>query len=419
MGTRPCAMRAVAEDACRHCSNVAFSRARAFESTPNSKRAREMDLTEAPIADRGLGSWGRVSPPLGLAHDKLEGFATRNSLTPGKPLSTWDFFDIHQLLGFPEDGLIDGKFLCLVHYKSKFASSAVGPDPRFIRVASDHILIDDFCRSENPPTYEAAREAKYTRRLLHLQQTAITVKRLARRKLPRKRPRACGYLERAPPRTDARVIVGAMLDVSDVVGRLGWYHAVLGAVTVLRAFPTAWTLLVVPFIVPPVEHWCAMPSLPSLQNWTQERWRLSALPVVRNGSDEQSVVLDGCNVHPLLDAESAVFDEENTVKCDSWTYNETVPGASAVPEWDLVCSNDWQRSLMQSVVFLGSLVGALIIGRLSDRFGRRFMFFTATFVYIVFGCAAAASPSASWYNSLRFFASVCIAGIQTTAAALL
>ncbi|KAM7303731.1 protein GPR108 [Ixodes scapularis] len=209
-----------------------------------------------------------------------------------------------------------------------------------------------------------------------------------------------------------------MLDVSDVVGRLGWYHAVLGAVTVLRAFPTAWTLLVVPFIVPPVEHWCAMPSLPSLQNWTQERWRLSALPVVRNGSDEQSVVLDGCHVHPLLDAESAVFDEENTVKCDSWTYNETVPGASAVPEWDLVCSNDWQRSLMQSVVFLGSLVGALIIGRLSDRFGRRFMFFTATFVYIGFGCAAAASPSASWYNSLRFFASVCIAGIQTTAAAL-
>ncbi|CAN7937290.1 unnamed protein product, partial [Ixodes hexagonus] len=157
-----------------------------------------------------------------------------------------------------------------------------------------------------------------------------------------------------------------MLDVSDVVGRLGWYHAAIGAVTVLRAFPTAWTLLVVPFIVPPVDHWCAMPSLPALQNWTLERWKLSAIPVMSNGSDEGSLVLDGCSVHPLLSAELAVFDKENAVECDSWTYNETVPGASAVPEWDLVCSNDWQRSMMQSVVFLGSLVGALIIGRLSD-----------------------------------------------------
>ncbi|CAN7995703.1 unnamed protein product [Ixodes hexagonus] len=209
-----------------------------------------------------------------------------------------------------------------------------------------------------------------------------------------------------------------MLDVSDVVGRLGWYHAAIGAVTVLRAIPTAWTLLMAPFIVPPVDHSCAMPALLVFQNWTQERWRSSALVVIRNGSDEESVVLDRCSVHPLLDTELGVFDKNSTAKCDSWTYNETDPGASAVPEWDLVCGNDWQRSMMQSVVFLGSLVGALVIGRLSDRFGRRFMFFTATFIYIVFGCAAAASPSVSWYNSLRFFASVCIAGIQTTAAAL-
>ncbi|KAG0438831.1 hypothetical protein HPB47_016850 [Ixodes persulcatus] len=33
---------------------------------------------------------------------------------------------MHQLLGFPKDGLIDGKFLCLLHYESKLASSAAG-----------------------------------------------------------------------------------------------------------------------------------------------------------------------------------------------------------------------------------------------------------------------------------------------------
>ena len=69
---------------------------------------------------------------MGLADDKLEGFATRNSLTPGKPLSRWNFFVIHQLLGFPKDGLIDGKFLCLLHYESKLASSAAGAPVRLI-----------------------------------------------------------------------------------------------------------------------------------------------------------------------------------------------------------------------------------------------------------------------------------------------
>ena len=74
---------------------------------------------------------------MGLADDKLEGFATRNSLTPGKPLSKWNFFVIHQLLGFPENGLIDGKFLYLLHYESKLASSAVGAPVHLIFLFGD------------------------------------------------------------------------------------------------------------------------------------------------------------------------------------------------------------------------------------------------------------------------------------------
>ncbi|KAG0411415.1 hypothetical protein HPB47_011452 [Ixodes persulcatus] len=56
---------------------------------------------------------------------KLEGFATRDSLTLKEPLSRWNFYGIHQLPGFPEDGPIDGKFLGLLHYESKLARSAI------------------------------------------------------------------------------------------------------------------------------------------------------------------------------------------------------------------------------------------------------------------------------------------------------
>lgn len=214
-----------------------------------------------------------------------------------------------------------------------------------------------------------------------------------------------------------------MLDVSDVVGQLGWYHLAVGAITVLRAFPTSWTLLIAPFIVPDVDHWCAKPSWLAT-NWTDEQWKEIAIPMTGVAVGANSSVasppgassFERCRHRAVF--ENDTVDPETLVACDAWTYNETVPGSSAVPEWDLVCSHDWQRSLMQSVVFAGSLVGALVLGRLSDMYGRRFIFFVSNFGFILFASVSAASPSATCYNSLRFITAICVAGIQTTAASL-
>ncbi|XP_077506834.1 organic cation transporter protein-like [Amblyomma americanum] len=214
-----------------------------------------------------------------------------------------------------------------------------------------------------------------------------------------------------------------MLDVSDVVGQLGWYHLAVGAITVLRAFPTSWTLLIAPFIVPDVEHWCAKPSWLA-NNWTEEEWRELAVPVVHTDGATGNIgaeyirqpKFERCRHRAVW--ENGTIDHETLVTCDAWSYKETVPGSSAVPEWDLVCSNDWQRSLMQSVVFVGSLVGALALGRLSDRFGRRLIFFASTFAFILFASVSSASTTATWYNSLRFVTAICVAGMQMTSASL-
>ncbi|KAH9383927.1 hypothetical protein HPB48_025852 [Haemaphysalis longicornis] len=216
----------------------------------------------------------------------------------------------------------------------------------------------------------------------------------------------------------------AMLDVSDVVGQLGWYHLAVGVITVLRAFPTSWTLLIGPFIAPAVDHWCAKPHWLEA-NWTEQQWKELAIPVISRVEDVNASAETGhhpmrrfeaCTTHTVFP--NGTIDPDTVVECDAWTYNDTVPGSSATPEWDLVCSNDWQRSAMSSVVFGGSLVGALLLGRLSDRFGRRLVFFGATFAYILFGSASSSCPSVVCYNSLRFFTSICVAGIQTTAASL-
>ncbi|KAH7975711.1 solute carrier family 22 member 21 [Rhipicephalus sanguineus] len=215
-----------------------------------------------------------------------------------------------------------------------------------------------------------------------------------------------------------------MKEISALIGPPRWYHVVVCLLTFVRAFPSSWTQLAALFVAADVEHWCSRPNDPPFANWTEQRWKAEAIPVV-NGSQLSAVgpKHESCRMFPaniISDNTSIVLlDQSRTVSCDAWSYNDTIPGSSAVPEWDLVCQHQWQRSMMTSVVFVGSLVGSLVMGHMSDRFGRRTVFFISVFGAALFGSLGAVSPSVKWYNTLRFFASVNIAGIQTSSAALL
>ncbi|XP_077552962.1 organic cation transporter protein-like isoform X1 [Haemaphysalis longicornis] len=217
-----------------------------------------------------------------------------------------------------------------------------------------------------------------------------------------------------------------MLEVSQVIGPPGWYHALVAALCVLRSFCCAWTVFLGPFVVPPVQHWCAKPPLEALVNWTEQQWRGIAIPplTAAPGFPNRSVGLayDSCHsylvraVHPNG---SIDFDKENVIPCESWAFDEeSSRSASAVPEWNLVCGNDWKRSVITSIAFFGFLAGGITMGHISDRFGRR-PTLVATFLgTAVFSSVSAASPSVEWFLALRFFTSVCVAGIQTTSATI-
>lgn len=217
-----------------------------------------------------------------------------------------------------------------------------------------------------------------------------------------------------------------MLEVSQVIGPLGWYHVLVGALSIVRSFPCAWTIYLGPFVVPPVEHWCAKPPLPELANWTELQWREAAIPPLtrRQVSENRSlgVAYDSCHsyvfrvVHPNG---SADFDKGSRIPCESWAYgDQSSRDSSAVPGWDLVCGNDWKRSAISSVSFFGFMLGGMTFGHVSDKFGRRPTLVAVFLGTAVFASASAASPSVEWFLALRFVTSVCVAGIQTAAATI-
>uniref|UniRef100_A0A7N8YJH2 Solute carrier family 22 member 5 n=1 Tax=Mastacembelus armatus TaxID=205130 RepID=A0A7N8YJH2_9TELE len=82
---------------------------------------------------------------------------------------------------------------------------------------------------------------------------------------------------------------------------------------------------------------------------------------------------------------------------DGWNYSKEIYQSNIVTEWDLVCDNQWKVPFASSTLFVGYLVGSLISGQLSDRFGRKKV------VFISLGAQCVSVLLQSFSHSWRMF----------------
>ncbi|XP_010634367.1 solute carrier family 22 member 12 isoform X2 [Fukomys damarensis] len=124
----------------------------------------------------------------------------------------------------------------------------------------------------------------------------------------------------------------------------------------------------------------------------------------------------------LLDpnATATNWSEAATEPCvDGWVYDHSTFTATVVTKWDLVCDSQALKPMAQSIFLAGILVGAVVCGRISDRYGRRTVLTWSYLQIAVSGTVAAFTPAFSLYCLFRFLAAFAVAAVMMNTTSLL
>ncbi|KAJ0061414.1 hypothetical protein NL108_000288, partial [Boleophthalmus pectinirostris] len=88
---------------------------------------------------------------------------------------------------------------------------------------------------------------------------------------------------------------------------------------------------------------------------------------------------------------------------DGWSYSKDIYQSTLVTEFDLVCGDQWKQPFTSTLYFIGVLIGSFISGQLSDRFGRKPIFFITLGMQALFTFLQMFSSSWEMYAALMFF----------------
>uniref|UniRef100_A0A2A4K9Y1 Major facilitator superfamily (MFS) profile domain-containing protein n=1 Tax=Heliothis virescens TaxID=7102 RepID=A0A2A4K9Y1_HELVI len=160
--------------------------------------------------------------------------------------------------------------------------------------------------------------------------------------------------------------------LTKAIGALGKWQIWVCLVVFLVKFPVAWHQMSIIFLAPPMNYSCA-PIIPK----------------------------DG-------------FDNVCERDCKGYIYDHSVFQETIISQWELICDRQWLKNLTQTIFMLGILVGNMMFGHLSDRFGRRNPFLAAVFLQLISGVTTAYSVNWYMFTTLRFFLAVATGGTMVT-----
>lgn len=108
---------------------------------------------------------------------------------------------------------------------------------------------------------------------------------------------------------------------------------------------------------------------------------------------------------------SRILDSGGNDTCKKFVYDTKTYHTTTTAEWDLVCDKAWLRTTGDSLFMVGVMLGSIIFGSLSDKYGRRPIFFLSLVIQLVGGILVAIAPEYISYVTLRLIVGSTTSGV--------
>ncbi|CAH1779040.1 unnamed protein product [Owenia fusiformis] len=195
--------------------------------------------------------------------------------------------------------------------------------------------------------------------------------------------------------------------LTEHIGEIGPYQ--IWILIILASLSTAGSMVNVNivFLAAVPEHHCYVPELwNSTLNLTIDKIRTLSVPLdPENGGYQKCHMYNRDYANLSLSAVEAWDVNGSDVgltPCKQWYYDKSRYSTTIVSQWDLVCDKKWMVAFVQSIFLAGALVGAVLSGQISDRFGRKYTTIAAMVLTLTSSIGLAFSPNFSVFAVLRF-----------------
>ncbi|KAF8360290.1 hypothetical protein PRIPAC_87213 [Pristionchus pacificus] len=179
-----------------------------------------------------------------------------------------------------------------------------------------------------------------------------------------------------------------------IIGGCSWWQMWVYMMIALQQIPHAMFNLNVVYMMYQPDHWCQVPGFTN-ETSAEYKWGLEdalnttiVFPRVLTNRKDSDTFHDQCYFYDrgtdfykelrMMSIEEAQvkvneMDEKHVSqrKCSAWHYKKDVMETTIVTDWDLVCDDNMQRGHAHLFYCFGYLIGCVVGGMSSDRFGRK------------------------------------------------